>query len=158
MGDRTNVELTILASQKEKAESIFYYDKPNEDCDGNAGQWVYQFADVSYGTLEFLAALRDAGIAYDSSWESGGEYTAGTASCRFTPEGACIEKDLYDNGINPSLDKLIELIDQPDALRKYILIHQESISVLPLDEDQVKYSKLFLTHQLIGSKPVPKAD
>ena len=157
MGDRTNVELTILESQKESAES-FFDDEPGEGYDGQDGQWIYQFSEVSYGNLEFLGALRDAGIAYDSSWESGGEYTAGTASCRFTPEGACIEKEIYDTKINPSLDKLIELIDQPDALRKYILIHQESISVLPLDEDQAEYGKLFRTHKLIGSTPIPKED
>ena len=157
MGNRVSVELTILASQKKQAEEIFD-DDFHKDYDGKDGQWIYQFANVDYGTLDFLAELRDAGIPYDSSWESGGDYTAGTSSCRFTPEGACTEKDIYDDRINPPMDGLLKLIDQPDALRKYILIHQESISVLPLDEDQVKYSKLFLTHQLIGSKPVPKAD
>ena len=157
MGDRSTVLLNILESQKEKAEALINF-QADEDFDNQDGHWAYQFHEVNYGNLGFLHALKNAGIAYDSSWDSGSEYTAGTASCRFTPEGACIEKDIYDEALNPSLDKLIELIDQPDALRKYILIHQENISVLPLDEDQVEYGKLFRTHKLIGSTPIPKED
>lgn len=157
MGDRTSVILYVLTTQKDTAISLFDQ-LANEDYEYQDDQWVFEFNEVKYGELRFLHKLKEAGIAYDSNWSSGHEYSAGTASCRFTAEGFCIEKEVYDYALNPALYELIKLIDQPEALRKYILNHQENVAVLPLDSNQEANGKPYLTHKLIGSVPVTKKD
>lgn len=94
----------------------------------------------------------EQGIACDSSWDAGSEYTAGTMHTRFTPEGTVIKFDVYDERINPPIHKLLELIDDYAALRKYIEIHHESTTPLPLDEKQVEYGKKYRAIQLIAPK------
>ena len=157
MGDRTSVTLTFLSVHREKVMALPNFDVCNED---TVEDWCtsYQYDEVNYGNLTFLNELRDAGIAYDSSWENGDGYSSGTQSCRFTPEGVCIEKELYDTSINPSMDALMERIDSPNKLRGYILEHHEMFKVLPLDPEQEAYGKLYLTHKLIGSTPITKED
>lgn len=149
------VTLTVLASQKDLAEEAFDF-QADEDIGEVEGQWVYTFYEVNYGTLEFLDNLRDAGIAYNSEWTSGHEYSAGTQSGRFTLEGDYVQRVIYDISINPAMYKLLGLIDKPDELRAFILEHQESISVLPLDQVQEEYGKLYRMHQLIGVESTPK--
>lgn len=153
----SSVCLTVLTSQREKTETLFS-DTSNEDAENGTGVWIYWFHEIDYGNLDFLTKLRDAGIAFDSSWDSGSEYEAGTSSCRFTFYGSCIEKNIYDSHVNPPIDMLMGFIDQPVNLRKYILDHQETISVLPLDQNQETYGKLYQAHKLIGSTPVSKEE
>lgn len=153
----SSVVLQILAYQVEKAKALPNFDDGNT-CYEDGHLHSFNYETVKYGELPFLHSLRDAGIAFDSSWGEGTEYTSGTKSCRFTPEGDCIEKELYDNCINPPIDMLIKFIDQPDNLRKYILDHQERFAVLPLDVQQIVNGKLYLTHKLIGSTPITKED
>lgn len=157
MGDSTSVILYVLTTQKDRAVSLFD-EHANEDYEYQDDQWVFEFNEVNYGELRFLHKLKEAGIAYDSNWSGGHEYSEGTASCRFTAEGVCIEKEVYDFALNPALYELIKLIDQPEALRKYILSHQETIAVLPLDSEQEANGKLYLAHKLIGATPITKAE
>lgn len=155
--DSSTVTLTMLASQRDAAEALFEYQSA-EDSEGVDGQWVHIFYEVPIGEPPFLKALRAAGIAFDNSWSAGNEYSEGTISCRFTPQGECILKEIYDNCINPPMNHLLDLIDKPVQLRAFILNHKEEMSVLDLDENQVEYGKLFRMHQLIGSTPVHKED
>ena len=150
MGDRTSVRLLILASQREAAEAIMYAYGATADQDyahGN-GLWKYCFEGVNYGNLEFLDVLRDAGIAYDSSWSSGDGYGPGTESCRFTAVGEAVIKP-YDNALGVPLHGCLALIDNPAALRQYILDFQESLVVLALDEDQVTHGKTYQARKLV---------
>ena len=153
MGDRTRVTLSFLASQQEKLDSLLgKYDQPDtvgKNIDGG-GIVEYIYDEVNYGNLDFLDRLRDAGVAYDSSWDSGGEYTSGTAYCRFTEDGDCVEKSIYDDDINPNLHSLLALIETPAALVRYIRNHEEAVSVIFLDESQVEYGKRYLAKKLIA--------
>lgn len=154
MGDRTTVTLSFLASQQEKLDSLLgKYEHPNctdENIDG--GEIVnYIYDEVNYGELDFLDTLRDAGIAYNSRWDNGGGYTAGTTYCRFTENGDCVEKSIYDNEINPNLQSLLNLIETPAALVRYIRSHEDQVSVTDLDETQVEYGKRYLAKKLIAS-------
>lgn len=149
MGDRTTVTLCIPASLKEKADEILKSDLP-EECGpyDDEGLYFYTFYEVNYGNLSLLNELRDNGIAYDSSWDDGGEYTAGTKHCRFTGDGDCKELEIYDSQINPDMDQLIQRIDNPVELRAYILLHKENTETLPWD-NQEEFGKIFLAKKLI---------
>lgn len=148
MGDRTTVYLDVLASQADAAKELFDYEP--EDARQNGDQFVeFEFHEVNYGTLDFLSELEKAGIAYDSSWSKGDEYEAGTVFCRFTADGEIIRLDRYETDINPSMGCLMKLIDDPDALREFILQHQRETTPLPWD-NQEEYGKLYRTKQLIN--------
>lgn len=148
MGDRTSVYLTVLTTQAEQAENLFDYES-NEDRE-YIGTTIFTFYEVNYGELDFLPELADAGIAYDSMWGSGHEYSTGTESVRFTPDGDIVRKTIYSNEVNPNLDRLMELINKPVALCRYILEHKESITVAPIDNTQIEYGKRYLVKKLIA--------
>ena len=148
MGDHSYVTLSVLASQAEQAKTFMDYE-PNREGNFDKDRCIYfEFEEVNYGELKFLDALQAAGIAYLSEWESGQEYGAGCTSCRFTPEGKAIIKSFDDSEINPPLYNLMELIDQPDALRTFILAHKELRTIMPWD-NQEEYGKLYRATQLI---------
>ena len=153
MGDRTLVQLTILKNQSEQAKSFFTHPPDEEDTSCGSGEIehsFFTFYEVNYGELDFLELLHEAGIAYDSSWNAGGEYGPGTSSARYTPEGDLILKHISDEQINPDLGTLMTLIDDPLGLRNFILTHKDRLTALPWD-DQIKYGKLYLTRKLIGA-------
>lgn len=148
MGDRTTVTLSVLTAQAKTAEALFvdrYFDVAL-DTDPLIFQWTFE--EVNYGELPFLHKLQQAGIAYDSEWGRGDEYGSGCKSCRFTSLGTAIDKEIYDENLNPNLAALLERIDQSDHLRQYILDHQESITTLPWD-NQEEYGKRYRVTQLI---------
>jgi len=148
MGDRTYVTLTVpLAHKQEVLQICKCYSSPSEEQD--IGQLcVMDFEEVNYGELPFLDKLQDRGIAYDSEWEDGGSYTKGGAYLRFNKEGEAIHKELYDNCHNPDISALMQLIDDPEALRKFILAHNEWLTI-PGWENQVENGKTYQVMQLI---------
>lgn len=153
MGERVGVTLKILTSQRSKAEALPAWCAAGSEY--NYGDCTfYEYSEVNYGNLDFLTDLRNAGIAYDSTWESGSDFGPGTASMRFSPEGETVEKELYTHKFNPNMSGLLTHIDNPVALRQYILDHQEERAVLPLDEYQVAYGKLYRMKQLIAPTQV----
>lgn len=149
MGDRTTVHLYVPTDLADQAEALFDFGcEYTDDCEDNTTQFT--FGEVNYGNLPFLNKLAEAGIAYNSCWEDGGDYKSGCESLRFTPSGEFVLKTLYNGeDVNPSLNRLLELIDQPEALREYILNYKEIRSVLPWD-NQVEYGKLHRARQLIA--------
>ena len=147
MSDRSYVTLTVLTSQSSQAEEIFDYSA--DDQGEKDGKTWYDFSDVGYGILPFGKKLQKAGIAHDSSWESGSGYGPGTHSCRFTEFGDLVLQDIGDDQINPDLDALMALIDKPDELRQHILDHQKMFYVLPWD-NQEEYGKVYRAKQLIS--------
>lgn len=148
MGDRTYVTLSVLSAHKEQVTALSE-DTYNSDWEQPTKHY-FVFGEVNYGELDFLDKLQDAGIAYDSEWEAGSEYGSGGEHCRFTAEGEIVLKEIYDSEINPNLTQLISLIDQPEALRNFILHHKEQITTLPWD-NQEEYGKLYRTKQLIAA-------
>lgn len=152
MGDRTTVTLEVLTEHKERAEALFSCTS-SEDWQSTEGVTnYYYFYEVNYGELDFLPKLEANGIPYSSSWDSGGEYTAGTKSCRFDADGNIIIKEIYDNEVNPSNTGLLRLIDDPEKLREFILEHAEKIKVLPWT-DQAANSGFYMACRLIDAKP-----
>lgn len=147
MGDRTNVTLTVLASQKGKAEALFDGELPQTDYE-NGILWEFNFDEVNYGNLPFLKELKDNGIAYNSHWMDGGEYNEGTTSVRFTEEGKLVEKSVYAKNVNPDLESLVKLMDNPGALVYFIKWHQERVTPLPWDK-QEEYGKLYQMMNLL---------
>lgn len=148
MGDRTYVTLEVPKELKHAAEALFNEDT-NEDGENIAeGTHWFGFSEVNHGALEFLEALQDQGIPYNSSWEAGSEYGPGTDSCRFTPEGIMVNKEIYESSLSIPLVVLLSYIDKPDQLIKYILAHEEVVAVLPWD-NQVEYGKRYRLRQLV---------
>lgn len=151
MGDRVWVNFTCLPEHREQVLEIAENSEgtPAED-DSDENLCYLAFEEVNYGTLSFLGELRDVGIAYDSCWEAGAEFSKGTESCRFTEDGGIQTLSIYEGGENPSINQLIALIDQPQALRAFILQHQADTSPLPWD-NQVEYGKRYLAKQMLTS-------
>jgi len=148
MGDRTTVYLDVLASQADAARELFDYETSYEYLNGEKFM-EFQFDEINQGTLDFLDKLQEAGIAFDSSWASGNEYEAGTTFCRFTADGQVIKFDRYDSEAHPDLSCLMKRIDDPKALREYILEHHNKVTPLPWD-NQEEYGKLYRARQLIN--------
>lgn len=147
MGDRTYVSLTVLNEHAEQAEAIISnaYDDPSE-VNGDERFTVMGFEEVNYGTLKGLAELRKAGIAYDSAWGDGGDYTAGTESCRFTPTGEADVREIANDEINPDLDQLMALLDDPVKLVEHIKAHHAAVTPLGW-EHQAEYGQLYVNKQ-----------
>jgi hypothetical protein len=149
MGDRTTVYLDLLASQADAAKKLFDYEP--EHARQNGDQFVeFEFHEVNYGTLGFLSELEKAGIAYDSSWSEGDQYGAGTLFGRFTADGEIVRLERYETDIDPSMGCLMKLIDDPVALREYILQHHKETTPLPWD-NQEEYGKLYRARMLIST-------
>jgi len=156
MGDRTSVTLTIQAVYKDAAMAIFA-ENDNEPSDSfhnseasNNPHFLCHFTwyEVNYGTLPFLDQLMEAGIPFESDWDHGGDYGPGCETCRFTDEGEAIRKEVANEYFNPDLAKLMALLDDPDALIKYIRNHHEGVTSLPWD-NQVENSKRYRLKRLI---------
>ena len=148
MSDRSYVTLQILAVHKEQAEKLFDGENAEEEYSQD-DLHCFGFSEMQGGNLDFLAELVKVGIPYDNIWDAGIEYGSGATYCRFTAEGEIVIKTIFDIELNPDIDTLLAVIDDPLALRQSILDHQEKISVLSWD-NQEEYSKRFKTKQLIG--------
>jgi hypothetical protein len=147
VGDRTTVTLTFLQSQQE--EALKHFDQVASGAEIVDDLAHHVFYDVNYGNLEFLDDLQAAGIAYDSTWDSGSGFTSGTKSCRFMPDGTAVIKEIYESENNPNLGSLMSRIDDLLALRQFVLEHHQSVSVLPWD-NQEEYGQRYRTKQLIS--------
>lgn len=155
MGDRTVVELKILESQYEQAKACFDGDGPDEEThfsffDGTRCSCLV-FHDVNYGELPFLDQLQRMGIAFDARWGHGDEYGPGGTYLRFSPDGDFTRKEYSEEGINPDLYQLMELVDNPPALCEFIVNHHAYIHVEPLAQNQEAYGKLYRTKALINA-------
>jgi hypothetical protein len=129
MGDRTNVELSIIAVHHEQAKAIWEtYDTCAEVTTQDEEISIILFEEVNYGELPFLNKLEEAGIPYDSDWGSGCEYSAGCRSFRIDENGEhditevgnndtinCIGTEtlrkIYSDGELSAMDKLVKIQD-----------------------------------------------
>lgn len=149
MGDRTSVTLTVLKEQAQAAQALFEYPPEHQSEDmGSMPLCYFNFYEVNYGDLPFLDALQEAGIAFDSDWDHGSEYGSGTDFCRFYPDGTVQRTDYSDEYKNPDLHRMMGLLDEPEALKAYILDHHKKITPQPWD-NQIEYGKLYRTKNLI---------
>lgn len=147
MGCYTHVELAVPEGAAKAAQALFD-EEADEDLGSSEGVTRFSFAEVNYANLAFIPLLREHGIAYDSRWDEMSEYSAGVESCRFTEAGEIQVKEISDDSLSIPLVQLKEYIDKPEQLRKFILAHEESITVLPWD-NQVEYGKRYRLRQLI---------
>jgi hypothetical protein len=148
MGDRTYVVLRILKCHEKRAKELFT-DNPSDEWEHD-DLVLFGFEEVNYGDLDFLRSLQEAGIAYESSWDAGNDYTSGTEYCRFTDNGKIIVKSIYDDekGIEPR--KLLAVLHDHEKLKQVILNFQEEVAVLPWD-DQKDYGDKYRVLRLISA-------
>jgi hypothetical protein len=162
MGERVYVTLTVLSTQFEQAKAILtkYNGNSQEEysAQGSSDEFDVSwlgYEEVNYGELGGLPDLVAIGIAYDSRWEQGSEFGRGFESVRFTAEGEAIKKVLYDHDEGIKLDKFrtAMALAKPEerliALEAVISEHEARLFVLPLDEKQIEYGKVFRTKRLL---------
>lgn len=156
MGDRTYVVLTVpLAHKQEVLQICKNYSSPSEQEEIGTEIVQLHFEEVNYGELPFLEELQHRGIAYDSEWEDGGSYTKGGSYLRFTEQGKAVHKEIYDNCRNPDLNTLLQVVDDPVALRAAVLAHLEFVKVMDWT-DQVERGKTYQVMQLLQvGEPCP---
>lgn len=161
MGDRVYVTLNVLTAQFEQAKDIItkYNGNPQEEYKTPTPtepllSWL-GYEEVNYGELGGLPDLVAIGIAYDSRWEQGSEFGRGIESVRFTAEGEVIKKVLYahDEGIKLDKFRTAMALAKPEerliALEAVISKHEASLFVLPFDEKQIEYGKIYRTKRLL---------
>ena len=161
MGDRVYVTLIVLTAHLEQARTILtkYNGNPQEEYGSPTSiepdLSFLGYAEVNYGELNGLPDLVATGIAYDSRWEQGSEFGRGVESVRFTAEGKVIKKVLYaqDEGIELDKFRTAMALAKPEerliALEAVISKHEDRLFVLPLDEKQIEYGKLYRTKRLL---------
>ena len=146
MTDRVSVSLTVLTTQFEKVKKLI------ADASWhviNIDHATIFFEEVYNGELEFLPEFVQAGIAYESEWDEGGEFEAGIEICRFTSAGEAVLKSINDSDWAIPITKLVCLLDKPDELRKLITDQVHENDYLPW-ENQEEYGKLYMANQLIN--------
>lgn len=154
MGDRTTVTLTVLRSQADEAKRITEHSQSEDnEFDLYGVEFIdLIFHDVNYGDLnrgsKWLDKLMHEGIAFDSRWDSGSEYGPGCEYGRFTEEGESVRLEINDSDVNPDLGRLIELIDNHQALKAFIQEHAAERTPLPWN-NQEEFGKLYRAKQLI---------
>jgi hypothetical protein len=146
MGDRTSVTLTIpkgmpIPKYVKQSGGQFWEEESN----------IFYFEEVNYGELDFLHKLLEDGIPYDSEWDAGAEFGAGGEYLRFNAEGEAVLKTIYERDRSPSGSVLIDLLDDPKELVKYLKAFYEKIAILPVD-NQEEYRKIYLMKRLIQPK------
>ena len=145
MGDITHVTIQI---PKECLKTVIGC-LPGFDYKTEMGDSILlEFSEVNYGELEEFTDLIALGIPCDYEWGNGSEYGSGRKYIRFTSEGELQLVEYYDEDYNPPLDCLMERIDKPEELVKYIKEHKEGVTPLPWD-NQVEYGKIFRARQLL---------
>ena len=162
MGDRTDVKLVVPALCQSAVVQILR-DADEEVFHGDFDRSIpgtelieYYFDSVNYGELDFLDALQDAGIPFDSIWGNGDEYTSGKDSCRFDAADRPLRLSCYDDQINPDLEALMGILsmrtDRDTILNSLSLfIHNHARKVKPLSWDsQKEYIRMWATRRLIG--------
>lgn len=139
MGDRTYVGLTVLGCDAAQVRALLeetYCELSEDDNDGDDSFAFFGFEEVNYGNLEIEDALIAAGIPYSKRWDAGSEYGAGHEHVRFTETGQLQRREVYDEAENPPLDALLALVDDPAALRAFLLAFAAHITPLPWDHQQ----------------------
>lgn len=145
MGNRTWVEITVMNESATLVKEILVdVDEINEDI----SLTNFRFYEVNYGCVEEQDQLTDLGIPYNYEWGSGDNYKSGFKYIRFTPEGEVKHIKYYEDEINPPLEKLLELVSNPEKLVRYVQQYADDKTPLPWD-NQVEYGKIYRTRQLI---------
>ena len=147
MGDRTWVTITVLKESLDQVKEIFsdFYDI--EIVEGDYLACLY-FDEVNNGCVEEQDDLTEKGIPYNYVWGIGYNCNPGTKYIRFTPEGDLQHIEYYENELNPPLEKLLELVDQPEKMAQYVRQYSAEKTPLPWD-NQVEYGKIYRTRQLL---------
>ena len=150
MGDRTNVNLTVLKQHVEEAIALI---EPEE------GEPIYQesfdeetvtinYEEVNYGTIEVLQEFARIGIPYSCQSGSGSDYDETEKHLRFLEDGTpvCIDfsKEWPENTIFECLEAIKGQANPEQALRNLLNQNQE-----PSWENQLKYSNVARALNLI---------
>ena len=150
MGDRTNVNLTVLKQHVEEAIALI---EPEE------GEPIYQesfdeetvtinYEEVNYGTIEVLQEFARIGIPYSCQSGSGSDYDETEKHLRFLEDGTpvCIDfsKEWPENTILECLEAIKGQANPEQALRNLLNQNQE-----PSWENQLKYSNVARALNLI---------
>ena len=145
MGDRTSVTIQLPKECLETAIGCL----PSFDYKTEIGDSILlEFSEVNYGELEEFKELIALGIPCDYWWDRGSTYGSGCKYIRFTSEGELQLVAYYDEDRNPNLNMLLNLLDRPEELIKYIKEHKEKLTPLPWD-NQVEYGKIYRARQLL---------
>lgn len=147
MGDRTWVEIVVLKESLDQVKEIFS-DFYNIDIVEEDYMACLHFDEVNNGHIEEQDDLTEKGIPYNYEWGKGDNYNAGYKYIRFTPEGEVIHIEHYDTEVNPPLEKLTELLDEPEELAEFIRKFVKERTPLPWD-NQVEYGKIYRARQLL---------
>ena len=147
MGDRTWVEIVVLKESLDQVKEIFndFYDI--KIVKGDFVSSLY-FEEVNNGCIEEQDELTEKGIPYNYMWGNGDNYEAGSKYIRFTLEGEVKHIEYYKSELNPPIEKLLELVDQPEKLAQYVRQYSAEKTPLPWN-NQVEYGKIYRTQQLI---------
>ena len=145
MGDYTWVEIIVLNESAPLVKEIL---TDYVEIDESPSLTSFFFHEVNNGCVEEQDQLTNLGIAYNYKWGKGDNYDSGSKYIRFTPKGDLQHIEYYANELNPPLEKLLELVDQPEKMAQYVRQYSAEKTPLPWD-NQVEYGKIYRTRQLL---------
>ena len=126
MGDRTWVNLTIMAKDKDRAHAIF---EEEERCPETVDEAFTihgvaliscGFGEVNYADLGFEEKLQEHKIPYDKEWHAGQDYSSGAEYHRINENGESVVKRFYgDEQGMVKLDELLKAIED-DNLSSFV--------------------------------------
>lgn len=148
MSDETWVEIVVLKESLPQVKEVLnLLEDEGEIVEGVELASIYFYA-VNNGCIDEQDELTDSGIPYNYEWGNGDNYDAGSKYIRFTSEGEVKHIEYYESEINPPIEKLLELVDQPEKMAQYVQQYSAEKTPLPWD-NQVEYGKIYRTHQLL---------
>jgi hypothetical protein len=156
MGDRTNAWVTCFTKQKDQLLGIFGTEAEFCQIDEQGEFTVFHFEEVNYAELSCMEDLETCGVALDYEWSSGGDYTSGKYSYRFTSEGEFILTGGYDDQQRLNLETLTLVINLPDSDSDKLALLVAEIEAankkwtpIPFDEAQIQNGNIFRVNKLI---------
>lgn len=148
MSDPTWVEIVVLKESLPQVKEVLnLLDGEGEISEGVELASIY-FHEVNNGRIDEQDELTNFGIPYNYEWGKGDNYDAGAKYIRFTSEGEVKHIKYYELEINPPIEKLLELVDQPEELAQYVRQYSADNTPLPW-ANQVEYGKIYRTRQLL---------
>lgn len=146
---RVFVTLTVLKEHADTVEELAASYYGYEYILSSQLHKAFGFPEVETGELDFLGELIEKGIPFDSSWNACEDFEEGIDHARFSPQGELIRKELYTSDYSISVDTLIHCLENHTALKDIIDAATEKLAVLPLDNAQIEYGKLYQVARLV---------
>lgn len=152
MSDAVRVTLTLHNSHSKHVEELISHSESYQFVDKTDiledSTSLFTFDKVVFGSLPFLEDLIRIGIAFDTEWNVGINFSAGSLHCRFDANGKTHLKKISESMTHIRYDLLKTLSKNPEELLRFIDKKYEQLKV-PDWNNQIEYGKIHAAMRLV---------